>query len=101
MAKKLLSITSRPSTSRTSQATSTSTSSEQVMTNEQLNQVVEAIIAGKYSWACVLVLRFSGYNPLHYIPYRTYNRLIKENSQAGKHPVGKTPVSRSQVVSKV
>jgi hypothetical protein len=48
---------------------------------EQLDQVVEAILAGKYSWACVLMLRFSGYNPLHYIPYRTYNRLLKENSQ--------------------
>jgi hypothetical protein len=24
-----------------------------------------------------------GYNPLHYIPYRTYNRLVKENCQVG------------------
>ncbi|MBD1929152.1 HetP family heterocyst commitment protein [Trichocoleus sp. FACHB-90] len=51
---------------------------------EQFNQVVEAIMAGKYSWACVLLLRFSGYNPLHYIPYRTYNRLLKENCQIGR-----------------
>ncbi len=51
------------------------------MTTEQFEQVVEAIIAGKYSWACVLLLRFAGYNPLHYIPYRTYNRLLKENTQ--------------------
>jgi hypothetical protein len=50
---------------------------------EQLNQIVEAILGGKYSWACVLLLRYAGYNPLHYIPYRTYNRLLKENSQAG------------------
>jgi hypothetical protein len=28
------------------------------------------------------MLRFAGYNPLHYIPYRTYNRLLKENSKA-------------------
>ncbi|BAY92468.1 MULTISPECIES: HetP family heterocyst commitment protein [unclassified Tolypothrix] len=47
---------------------------------EQFDQVVEAILSGKYSWACVLMLRFAGYNPLHYIPYRTYNRLLKENS---------------------
>jgi hypothetical protein len=47
---------------------------------DQLDRVVEAILAGKYSWACVLMLRFAGYNPLHYIPYRTYNRLLKENS---------------------
>jgi hypothetical protein len=51
---------------------------------EQFDQVVEAILAGKYSWACVLMLRFAGYNPLHYIPYRTYNRLLKENSHIGR-----------------
>ncbi len=51
---------------------------------EQFDQVVEAIIAGKYSWACVLMLRFVGYNPLHYIPYRTYNRLLKENSRLSR-----------------
>lgn len=48
---------------------------------EQFDQVIEAILAGKYSWACVLMLRFVGYNPLHYIPYRTYNRLLKDNSR--------------------
>lgn len=52
---------------------------DKVMTLEQFEQVVEAILAGKYSWACVLLLRFGGYNPLHYIPYRTYNRLLKEH----------------------
>lgn len=52
---------------------------DKVMTLEQFEQVVEAILAGKYSWACVLILRFGGYNPLHYIPYRTYNRLLKEH----------------------
>jgi hypothetical protein len=49
------------------------------MTEDQFCQVVDAILKGKYSWACVLILRFAGYNPLHYIPYRTYNRLTKEN----------------------
>ena len=52
---------------------------DRVMTAEQFDQIVEAILSGKYSWACVLILRFAGYNPLHYIPYRTYNRLIKDN----------------------
>jgi hypothetical protein len=52
---------------------------DKAMTTEQFNQVVDAILQGKYSWACVLILRFAGYNPLHYIPYRTYNRLMKEN----------------------
>lgn len=50
------------------------------MSEEQFCQVVDAILNGKYSWACVLILKFAGYNPLHYIPYRTYNRLMKENS---------------------
>ena len=66
---------------------------ENVMTLEQLDQVVEAILAGKYSWACLLILRSVGYNPMHYIPYRTYNRLIKENLQAGH---AKTPPTTRQ-----
>ena len=49
------------------------------MTEEQFEEIVDAVLAGKYSWACVLILRAGGYNPLHYIPYRTYNRLIKNN----------------------
>jgi hypothetical protein len=56
---------------------------DKVMSQEQFEQIVAAIINGKYSWACVLILRFAGYNPLHYIPYRTYNRLLKENCQVG------------------
>ncbi|MBD2308082.1 HetP family heterocyst commitment protein [Chroococcidiopsis sp. FACHB-1243] len=41
---------------------------EKAITSEQFNQIIEAILAGKYSWACFLILRFAGYNPLHYIP---------------------------------
>lgn len=52
-----------------------------LLTKEQLEQVMEAILAGKYSWACFLMLRFIGYDPLQYLPYRTCNRLIKENRQ--------------------
>ncbi|TAF10996.1 MAG: heterocyst formation protein HetP [Nostocales cyanobacterium] len=54
---------------------------ENLITPEELNQIIEAIADGRYSWACVLILRFIGYNPLHYIPQRTYSRLMKENSQ--------------------
>ena len=60
---------------------SSNTKIDKVMTEEQFNQIVEAILLGKYSWACVLILRFAGYNPLHYLPYRTYKRLMKDNSQ--------------------
>jgi len=62
---------------------------DKAMSQEQLNQIVEAILAGKYSWACVLILRFAGYNPLHYIPYRTYNRLVKDNCQVGRASANK------------
>ncbi len=51
---------------------------------EQLDEIISAILSGKYSWACFLLLRCTGYNPLDYIPYRTSNRLLKENSQVGK-----------------
>ncbi|MBK1986261.1 HetP family heterocyst commitment protein [Sphaerospermopsis aphanizomenoides BCCUSP55] len=60
---------------------SSQTDVQNLITPEELNQIIEAIADGRYSWACVLILRFIGYNPLHYIPQRTYSRLMKENSQ--------------------
>lgn len=69
---------------------------DKVMNQDQFNQVVDAILAGKYSWACLLILRFAGYNPLHYIPYRTYIRLVKENCQGRKSSSASTePTKRS------
>jgi hypothetical protein len=61
------------------QTNSTSQKRNKVMSPEQFKQVVEAITEGRYSWACVLILRFAGYNPIHFIPHRTYSRLLKEN----------------------
>ena len=66
---------------------------DKVMTNDQFNQVVDAIISGKYSWACLLILRFAGYNPLHYIPYRTYNRLMKSHRDIKPQSLEKTLVA--------
>ena len=64
---------------------------------EQLDEIISAILSGKYSWACFLLLRCTGYNPLDYIPYRTSNRLLKENSQ-----INKSSKSESQsVMSKI
>ncbi|MEO3703656.1 HetP family heterocyst commitment protein [Trichormus azollae] len=60
---------------------SSQTKVQNLITPEELNQILEAVADGRYSWACVLILRFIGYNPLHYIPQRTYSRLMKENSQ--------------------
>ena len=57
---------------------------------EQLDEIIAAILAGKYSWACFLLLRCTGYNPLDYIPYRTSNRLLKENSQIRKSSKSET-----------
>ncbi|AFZ24127.1 hypothetical protein Cylst_1875 [Cylindrospermum stagnale PCC 7417] len=57
---------------------------------EQIEQIVKAIIAGKYSWACVLILRFGGYNPMDYIPYRTYIRVIKSNCLVDSSKLNKT-----------
>lgn len=54
---------------------------EKILTSDQYDRIVEAIVAGKYSWACTLMLRFGGDNPMAYIPYRTYNRLMKENRE--------------------
>ncbi|MFM7424750.1 MAG: HetP family heterocyst commitment protein [Elainella sp.] len=67
---------------------------EKFMTPDQFVQVVDAILEGKYSWACVLILRFAGYNPLHYIPYRTYNRLMKDHSQHHRIRLGACAAER-------
>lgn len=49
------------------------------MSKPDFDEVIEAILDGKYSWACVLFLYGEGHNPLQYIPYRTYHRLMKSN----------------------
>lgn len=65
---------------------------------EQFNEIAEAILDGKYSWACVLLLRSTGHNPLDYIPDRTYSRLLKENRQVGSSKQRKTDTLK--IVSK-
>ncbi len=64
------------------QASSSQNDFHSAITPEQFNPIIEAIADGRYSWACVLILRCIDYNPIHYIPQRTYSRLIKENRQA-------------------
>ncbi|MDL5057068.1 HetP family heterocyst commitment protein [Geitlerinema calcuttense] len=72
-----------------------------VMTQEQVDQIVKAILEGKYSWACVLILRFAGFNPSHYIPYRTYKRLLKENGRHDRQKLRETIVESLEYSSKV
>jgi hypothetical protein len=74
------------------------------MTEEQFEEILNAILAGKYSWACVLILQVAGYNPLHYIPYRTYNRLIKDNRLSknnSKSSVNKSDSSNNLKTKKI
>lgn len=70
--------------------------STKTMTEDQFDRVVEAILSGKYSWACLLILRFAGYNPLHYIPHRTYNRLMKSYREQKFQQVDEIPVTQQQ-----
>lgn len=49
------------------------------MDKKEIEEIIKAILARQYSWACVLMLRCHGYDPLQYIPYRTYIRLLKKN----------------------
>ena len=82
-----------------SQSSYSSQKMDKAMNTDQFNQVVDAILAGKYSWACVLILRFAGYNPMHYIPYRTYNRLIKDNALVKKQNADKNNINTSNQVT--
>lgn len=52
--------------------------------DNQSDDVMTAILDGKYSWACVLWLRGKGYNPKEYIPCRTYNRLLRQQQSTQK-----------------
>lgn len=40
--------------------------------------IIDAILEGRYSYACLMTLEATGYEPMQYIPYRTYNRLQKQ-----------------------
>lgn len=75
---------------------------DEIINFQQFSQIVGAIIAGKYSWACVLFLYWANYNPLHYIPYRTYNRLMKENihGDSEKSPESKRELAKMLFVEK-
>lgn len=52
---------------------------DQIFKDSQFQQIIKAIILGKYAWACVLFLHFSGYDPLEYIPDETYSKLVQDN----------------------
>lgn len=68
------------------------------ITSEQLEQIIKAILNGKYSWACVLFLYFCGYNAIDYMPYRTYIRLLKNNCLLGKNYPNKNEHNNLELV---
>ena len=70
---------------------------DKVMNPAQFERVITAIVEGKYSWACVLVLRFAGYNPAHFIPYRTYKRLLRSNRKSSPEKPATNVTSSNQV----
>jgi len=55
-----------------------------VISEAKMQEIIDFILQGKYSSACVLLLEETGHEPLHYIPYRTYNRLQKQRLQEVK-----------------
>jgi hypothetical protein len=52
---------------------------DKIFKDSHFQEIIKAIIQGKYSWACVLFLHYSGCNPLEYIPQETYSKLVQEN----------------------
>jgi hypothetical protein len=58
---------------------------EPQLKSEEMDQILGAIVSGKYSWACALILRFTGHEPLHYLPQRTYTRIMRENWYSPNH----------------
>ncbi|MEB3150305.1 MAG: HetP family heterocyst commitment protein, partial [Sphaerospermopsis sp.] len=52
---------------------------DKIFKDAQFQQIIKAIILGKYAWACVLFLHFSGCDPLEYIPHETYSKLVQDN----------------------
>jgi hypothetical protein len=58
---------------------------EPQLKSEEMDQILGAIVSGKYSWACALILRFTGHEPLNYLPQRTYTRIMRENWYSPNH----------------
>ena len=64
---------------------------------EKIEEIVQFILLGQYSLACFMFLQVIGRNPLDYIPYRTYNRLVKDKKAFQEIQQDKT--QKSSVVS--
>jgi hypothetical protein len=70
------------------------------ITVDQMDTIIDAILSGKYSYACLMTLEATGHDPLNYIPYRTYNRLQKQRNVSDytvETPANKISPIRSKV----
>lgn len=74
-----------------------------VIPEDKMDEVIDHILQGKYSGACLMLLEATGHNPLQYMPYRTYNRLQKQRLQATreKADVNKTASIKTMSVKVV
>jgi hypothetical protein len=68
------------------------------ISKEKLDEFIEAVLNGKYSWACVIIFKAVALNALDYIPYRTYNRLLKENKSNETLTTGMTSLEKLKVL---
>lgn len=71
--------------------------SDKIINSEEWEPIIKAIVVGKYSWACVLILYVIGLNPIEYIPYRTYMRLIKNNCMFARNSKNETDDMKLQL----
>lgn len=68
------------------------------ISKKAVEDFIEAVIFGKYSWACVIIFKSLGYNPLDYIPYRTYNRLLKESKKFNDETEGMSTIQKIKLM---
>lgn len=78
------------------------TSPDNTISDDKMEKIIDAVIDGKYSYACLIMLEEAGYDPTHYIPYRTYNRLQKQhqaNYQSAQKSTTKVTALRPNVAA--
>jgi hypothetical protein len=60
---------------------------DKILEDSHFQEILKAIILGKYAWACVLFLHFFGCDPLEYMSVEVYDKLVQENNLLAKnHP---------------
>ena len=55
------------------------------ISEDKMEIIIDAILEGRYSYACLMTLEATGHEPTQYIPYRTYNRLQKQRQASYRH----------------